>query len=81
MTLKLKAAKWEMEMLKDAMQKTMTEMKQQIRKETGAKYFETYGIYQDETIVQGFFKTNTGREGSFSFCKSLVPALVVNVYE
>ena len=77
----IKAPKSEVEILKDAMKKTITELQQQIWKETGAKYFKMYDIYQDETIVQGCFKTNNGIEGSFSFCKSIVPALVVNVYE
>lgn len=77
MTLHLKAPKWQQEMLKEVMQETMRDLDKEIYKETGGRCIEKKIIYQDDVIVQGIFTTNISREGTFSFCKSLVPALVV----
>lgn len=77
MTLHFKAPKEQQELLREVMQETIIDLNKEIHKETGGRCLLKEVIYQDETLVQGIFKTNNGREGTFSFCKSLVPALVV----
>lgn len=72
-----KAPRWQQEILREVIQETMIDLNKEIKKETNGRCIFKEVIYQDETIVQGIFKTNNGREGTFSFCKSLVPALVV----
>lgn len=79
-TIHFKAPKELQEILREVMQETMIDLNKEIYKETGGKCILKEVIYQDETIVQGIFKTSNSREGTFSFCKSLVPALVVVAY-
>ena len=50
-----------------------------IRKETKARKIDLSGLYEDENIITGFFKTDTGEEGSFLYGKKTW-ASVVNVY-
>lgn len=74
-------SKEEVAIYKDAVREEIRkELFDTIHKETGAKTAKTRIFFQDDEIVQGTFTTDNGREGSFSFLKSIVPALVVNVY-
>ena len=51
-----------------------------IFKETGAKKATAHVCFQDDEIVLGTFTTDNGREGTYSYLKSIVPALVVNTH-
>ena len=73
-------SKEEVEIYKDEVQEVRKELFGTIFRETGARKASTHITFQDSDMVQGTFITDNGREGSFSFLKSIVPALVVNVY-
>lgn len=74
-------SKEEVEIYKDVVrQEVRKELFGTIFRETGARKASTHITFQDSDMVQGTFITDNGREGSFSFLKSIVPALVVNVY-
>lgn len=81
MKITLKAAsEEEKNILCEAMEETKKELDEQIRKETGCPSYVLEKKYEDEKIVQGIFKTYNEKIGTFSFSKTIVPSLVVNVY-
>ena len=81
MKITLKAAnEEEKNILCEAMQEAKKELDEKIKKETGCPSYELEKKYEDEKIVQGIFKTYNEKMGTFSFSKSIVTALVVNVY-
>ena len=68
------------ELLNIVIREAIQEIVKQIYRQTSGKVTEMKTVYEDESMVQGTFKTNNNKEGMFSLGKSEVytPVVIVN---